>query len=216
MSVKEQEPTKLCQECQLQVGITKFNKQDQVCDHCDAVLRKERSNSIQTIKKNQKCEHCGYKEHWDTLEFVFRDEKLHKAQKETAEKYLMAGDIKQQIENVVLVCQMCCLDIKRNRTRANYIKHRQASSDFKKRKRDQLINAEKVTRNKCVQCNIDITPQNAHQFIFDAGNEQNERKNTTFALKRKWIEVKAEILKADLRCANCSFRHNKHKKLKHI
>lgn len=215
MSVKEQEPTKACQECQRQVGITKFNKRDQVCDYCDGVLRKEKTTSIQTMKKNKRCEHCLYNEHWETLEFVFKDEKVRKAQNQTAEKYLMGGeDMKERLENLSLVCQMCLLDLKRTRTRANYVKHRQSSSDFNKRKRDQLINAEKVTRKKCVHCNIEITPKNAHQFNFDASVDRTERKATLFAQKRKWAEVKPEILRADLRCANCSFRHNKHKKSK--
>ena len=189
MSLKEPEPTQLCPGCNQQFGIESFKPDNDCCKRSSLILRKQKSTEINTLKQNQKCEKCGYHEHWQTLEFVIKDEKKHGK--------MILEDMKQ-IDLFSLLCQMCKTDVQRQKTRANYVKHKSSANDFKLRKREQIINAVKVDKKKCCSCEAAITPQNAHQFKFGVALGIS-------GTKRKIAEIKAELLEAEVRCANCFF-----------
>lgn len=157
MSLKEPEPTQLCPGCNQQVGIESFKPENDCCKQCLLVRRKQKSTEINTIKQNQKCEKCGYHEHWQTLEFVIKDEKTQKTRQNgiqrngTLTEKDLISDMKQ-IDLFSLLCQMCKTDVQRKKTRANYVKHKSSANDFKLRKREQIINAVKVDKKKCCSC----------------------------------------------------------------
>ncbi len=184
------------------------------CRECDKKDYRLVQDWRDNTRKKGCCVICGYKDDFRALDFahINRDDK--RTSTKTGQKVDMA-QIKTifGLEEEFKKCQLMCRNCHRMETfkELQVIKETNTATLTKKgeigrRKREihqQIVNTEKLKREKCSVCNIKVTNENYSVFDFDHVIPEHKTNSVAHLVGSSKDTIFNEMEKCDLKCARC-------------
>jgi hypothetical protein len=192
------------------------------CRECDQNRKEKLKLWLQNTRKNSKCTNCGYKDHWECLEFAHIDRETKyigkRSKKRRAISQLMSISA---MEKELKKCKILCARCHRIETHDENQKQQSQTSCGRHNRRvagerREFVNAEKLRRGKCMDCGFEVKTDNT--FLFDFDHLDASRKmegvasmvvnRSTYSIE----DIRVEMTKCDMRCVNCHILITRHRK----